>query len=363
MLALNLQKFAGEKTEKATPKRRQEARKEGNIPKSHDLSSAIGLVGAMIALRIFGGTIWSSWINIMQTDFMQITTKNLTQREVLGLFANEVWAVVQAVMPILLVTMGLGLAATFIQVGPVFLPNLLLPDFSRIQPISGFKRLFSPRTAMEGLKSIAKVSIIGILTYISIQTMAKKIAQFNEMDIHALPPLVGAMVFQLGIEIAVLMVVLAFVDFLFQRNQFEKSIRMSKQDIKDEFKQQEGDQQIKGKIRQRGRQMAFRRMMKKVPEADVVITNPSHFAIALKYDAEKMSAPVVIAKGQDLVALRIKQVAKDAGVPTVENRPLAQTLYREVDLDGLIPPDLFQAVAEVLAYVYSIKNMGQGVKQ
>jgi len=356
MLTLQLQRFAGEKTERATPQRRREARREGKLPKSADLTASVVLVGALIALKLLGPLIWWGWYSWMTNDLSHLDRAPLTTLGVAALLNTQLWLFIRMVGPFVGVVLLLGVFTAFVQVGPMFLPKLLVPDFNRIQPLNGFKRFFAPKTFVEAGKSVAKLLIVGLLTYISVFGVGQKITAFSALDIQALPASVARIAFQLGLQIALFMLVLSALDFFFQRYDFEKSIRMSRQDIKEENKRQEGDPQVKARIRQRGRALAMRRMMQEVPRADVIITNPTHYAIALRYDGGKMAAPVVIAKGQDDMARRIRQVAADAGVPRVENKPLAQALYKAADIGTPVPADLYQAVAEVLAYVYRLKQ-------
>jgi flagellar biosynthesis protein FlhB len=356
LIRYQLQRFAGEKTERATPKRRNEARKEGNIPKSPDLTSAVTLVTVLVALRLLGPGIWRSWTQTMTDGFNHITADPLTPNKLIALFDGYLWLSVRMMAPLLGVALLIGLMTAVAQVGPTFLPNLLLPDFKRINVISGFMRLWNLKSVVELFKSIVKLAVVGGLAYIAAQGIMKKLPALMTTDVSTMVPIMGQVVFQLALEISAAFLVLAFTDFLFKRYDFEKSIRMSKDEIKQENKNAEGDPRIKSNIRQRGRALAFRRMMQEVPKADVVVTNPTHFAIALKYDSNKMSAPIVVAKGADEVAWRIRQVARDSEVPLVENKPLAQTLYKSVEIGAGVPPELFQAVAEILAYVYRLKN-------
>lgn len=358
MLVLDLQRFAGEKTERATPKRRGDARKEGNIPKSPELTSALAFVAAVVAIRLFGPNIWHVWESQFTSGLTRAATESLTQKSVSNLGANVLLDFVKLVLPIVGIAGAVGILVAYAQVGQVFLPNMLIPKFSKILPTEGFKRLFSARALAEAAKSLLKLSIVGGIAYASVGGVIRQVALATDFSILALPGLLGTIAFRLAIEIAGLMVALAGADAVWQRFEYERGLRMSKQDIKDEHKQEEGDPKIKSNIRKRGYALAFRRMMQAVPEADVVITNPTHFAIALQYVSGKMVAPVVVAKGQDELARRIKQVATEAAVPLVENRPLAHALYENVEIGQPVPKDLYAAVAEVLAHVYRLKQAG-----
>jgi flagellar biosynthesis protein FlhB len=356
LLSFHLQRFAGEKTERATPQRRREVREKGQVPKSVDLTSAVTLLAVVVVLKLVGWYIWTCWREMMQDQLSSIRTEPLTVTQVQGLFHHEAVVVAQLLAPILGAALFIGIAVSVLQTGPLFLPSRVMPDFSRVQPFEGLKRMFSMRTGIEATKSVLKLVVVGVLSYLYIQSVVTRVESLVAVDLTSLVSTVGSMVWQLAVEVSILMLLLAVLDWLFQRFEFEKSIRMSREEIKEELKRMEGNPQIKAKIKQRGRELAMRRMMQEVPKADVVITNPTHFAVALLYDANVNSAPVVVAKGQDDVALRIKRVASESNVPTVENKPLAQTLFKTVDIGQAIPSELYQAVAEVLAYVYRMKN-------
>ncbi len=361
MLSIQLQRFAGssssgEKTERATPRRRQEARREGNVPKSVELSAAIGLLGAMVVLRIVGGKVWGAWMEMFRHDIANAAAVHMTVEAVIEMLSSQVGYVIGGLLPVVLVAFGLSILAGFVQVGPLFVPKLLLPKLNRISPISGVQKLFTARTLVESLKSILKLAIVVGVAYYFIHKVIESIAVLPNTSVSVLVPAVGGIVFQLGLAVSLLMLGLAGLDFFFQRYEYEKNLRMTKQEVKDEYRQMEGDSRVKASIRRRGRALALRRMMQEVPKADVVITNPTHYAVALRYEVEKMSAPRVIAKGQDHLALRIREIAAASEVPIVENRPLARTLYTSVELGDAIPPELYQAVAEILAYVYALKQ-------
>jgi flagellar biosynthetic protein FlhB len=361
LLSIQLQRFAGssssgEKTERATPRRRQEARREGNVPKSVELSAAIGLLGAMVVLRIVGGKVWGAWMEMFRHDIANAAAVHMTVEAVIEMLSSQVGYVIGGLLPVVLVAFGLSILAGFVQVGPLFVPKLLLPKLNRISPISGVQKLFTARTLVESLKSILKLAIVVGVAYYFIHKVIESIAVLPNTSVSVLVPAVGGIVFQLGLAVSLLMLGLAGLDFFFQRYEYEKNLRMTKQEVKDEYRQMEGDSRVKASIRRRGRALALRRMMQEVPKADVVITNPTHYAVALRYEVEKMSAPRVIAKGQDHLALRIREIAAASEVPIVENRPLARTLYTSVELGDAIPPELYQAVAEILAYVYALKQ-------
>lgn len=260
------------------------------------------------------------------------------------------------IAPVLLGAVLVALIVNYMQVGFLLVGEGLKPKLEKLDPIKGFKNIFSLRSLVEFAKSILKMSIIGYLVYSTIKGYQSDIASLSHFSLDAILHFAASITLSLGIKIAAALMILAIFDYMYQKYDHEKKIRMSKQDIKDEYKKMEGDPLIKGKIRERQRRMAMQRMMQEVPNADVIITNPTHFAVALKYEGSEMEAPQIIAKGQDYVALRIKEIAKENGVITMENKPLARALFQRAEIGDAIPADLFQAVAEVLAYVYKLKG-------
>lgn len=357
MVRLQLQRFAGEKTERATPQRRREARREGQVARSVELTSAATLLTGVMILRITASRVWGGWLNFMRQSFSDASMQtSWTQGAVAELVHQTTMLFLELVGPLLGIVMIIGAVVGFAQVGPMFLPNLLIPKFQRINPGEGLKRLWSRRTLVEALKAVLKLVIIGGLAYHTALGIVPKVITLTGSDISTLPAIIGQLMYRIVIQIVILFVALAFLDYLFQRFEYERSIKMSREEIKQEYKQQEGDPLIRGQLRQRGRRIAMQRMMQEVPKADVVITNPTHLSVALRYDSTRMNAPEVVAKGQDEVALRIREVGRDADVPVIENRTLARELYRDVEIGGAVPEELFRAVAEVLAAVYRLRQ-------
>ncbi|HEX3030693.1 MAG TPA: EscU/YscU/HrcU family type III secretion system export apparatus switch protein, partial [Bacillota bacterium] len=259
-------------------------------------------------------------------------------------------------LPVLAATLVAGVSANFAQVGVMFSTEALAMRLDRLNPIEGLKRIFSLRSLAELIKSLFKVTMVGVLAYRIIMDNFEVFPKMLDMDIRTSGSFIGGLVVKIGLEAAVLLLVLALFDYMFQRYEFNKSLKMAKEEIKEEFKQTEGNPQIKGKIREKMRKMSSRRMMQEIPKADVVITNPTHYAVALRYDGDTMQSPQIVAKGVDLLAQRIKEIAREHGVITVENKPLAQALFKVTDVGDFVPADLFQAVAEVLAFVYRLKG-------
>ncbi|SES79286.1 flagellar biosynthetic protein FlhB [Anaerobranca gottschalkii DSM 13577] len=250
----------------------------------------------------------------------------------------------------------IGITANYIQVGPLFTIEPLKMKLSRINPIEGFKRLFSKRSIVQLLKSLLKIGAIGYMVYINIKKHIRNIPNIMEMDLLTIISTIGSTVFSLAIYSGAVMIFVAILDYFYSWWEYENNLKMSKHEIKEEYKQMEGDPQIRGKIKERQRLLASRRMMQEIPKADVVITNPTHFAVALKYDINSGQAPIVIAKGQDLIAQQIKEIAKEHDIVLYEDVHLARSLYKAVEIGEPIPFEFFKAVAEVLAYVYKVKG-------
>lgn len=353
---LDLQMFAGEKTEKATPKKRDESRKKGQVAKSQELPGSILLLTCIVMLMIFGGNFRTSITHMFTDVFNNRMTMEITIDNVMNMMMQYMLEVMKLLAPIFIAVILIVILASFGQYGLLFVTEGLKPKFSKLDPIKGAKNIFSLRSIVELLKSLLKMSVIGFLVYSTLQSQMDAIAILHSMSLEDILGFAASMTLSLGIKIGAALIILAVFDFMYQKFEFEKSIRMSKQDIKDEYKKAEGDPMIKGKIRERQRRMAMQRMMQDVPTADVIITNPTHYAVALKYDGNQMQAPEVVAKGQDFVALRIREIAKDNGVMIMENKPLARALFAQAEIGDTVPADLFQAVAEVLAYVYKLKG-------
>lgn len=356
-LRLHLQFFAGEKTEKATPKKKSEARRKGQVAKSSELSPALIILVVFSLLLFFGSSIGSGLQKIIRLSLSEFSVWEVTVDNVHVVFLQFLWIGAQFMLPIFLVTIVVGLVANYVQVGFLFTGEPLKMKLERLDPIKGFKRIVSLRALVELAKSLLKIVIVTTVVFVVLWGEKDKLLLLSQYSLLQMISFVGSLTLKLGIYVAILLVILAIFDYIYQRYEHNKSLRMSKQDIKDEYKTTEGDPLIKRRIRERQQQMAMRRMMQEVPSADVVITNPTHFSIAIKYESGQMSAPVVIAKGQDYVAMRIREVATAHGIMLIENKPLARALYERVEIGQAIPEDLFKAVAEVLAYVYRLKGV------
>jgi flagellar biosynthetic protein FlhB len=353
---LDLQLFSQEKTEKATPKKLSEARQKGQIARSSDLPGALILLAIFSSFMMLGGYYKKHVLGLFGNLFEDWLTMELTTENVMTLLLDVSVEILMFLLPIFAIAMLIGIIGNIMQFGFLLTGEPLKMKLEKVNPLKGFKQIFSMRTVVEGLKSILKLLVIGIFVFMAIRKDWERILSLTTLPIEQIFSYVAGLTMKIGLQVSAMLVVLAFADYFYQRYEHAKSLKMSKQDIKDEHKKTEGDPIIKGRIREKQRRMALQRMMQEVPKADVVITNPTHFAIALKYDASNMEAPTIIAKGMDHVALRIKEIAKENGVITMENKPLARALYERAEIGDVIPGDLFQAVAEVLAYVYKMKG-------
>ena len=342
----------GSKTEKATPKKRRDERKKGNVFLSQDAVAVATLLASFMTFWLMAGRIAEEL-----TGFMQLCVSYCASKEAAGTLLRDLMMqglllLAKTVLPITLATALAAIVATFAQTRLLVSGELLRPKFSRLNPLEGFKRLFSLKSVINALKGILKITILMIIIYFSLTGMFHESSKYLYSDIRA----AGAHLFDVGmgmvVRIVIAFVALAAADFLYQWWDYERQIRMSKQEIKEEYKQMEGDPQIKGKIR----------MMQQVPQSDVVIKNPTHFAVALRYHPDEDNAPIVLAKGQDELALRIVKTAEENGVAVVENVPLARALYAQTDLDQEIPPSLYNEVAEVLVYIFRLNEKNQLVK-
>ena len=356
---ISLQFFAdeGDKTEEATPKKRQDVRRKGQVAKSQELVSGVVLLIAFIALKVFGFSLYQKIVELTEkvfNEYMQNTENIFTINGIILLLVEMTLWFLQAMLPIFALIMLMGVMSNLVQVGFMFTVESIKPKFKNLNPINGVKNLFSLRSVAEFFtKSMLKVILVMIIAYV--KDKVSDIITIMDLNVLSIGTYIMEITIDLGIRIAAVLLIFSVADFIFQRRKFRKDIRMTKQEVKEEYKQTEGNPQIKSKIKQKQRQMSMARMMQQVPKADVVITNPTHFAVAIEYDPDKNDAPIVIAKGQDYVALRIKEVARENHIEILENKPLARALYAEVEIGEAIPEEFYQAVAEVLAYVYSLK--------
>lgn len=355
-LHLNLQLFAGEKTEPATPKRREEARKKGQVAKSGEVGTALMVLAGFVLLNSLSPFFAKHLLETVEYYLQHMASWDGDVRGFQTMFLFALVKLGILVAPILLGLLAIGVLSQVIQVGFMASGESLQPKFSRINPIEGFKRIFSKRALMEFVKSVAKILLVGYLVYGQVRDNLKWLPQIGLLDVEQSIALIKDSIYRMGLQVGLFLLVVAAVDFWWQRREFEDSIKMSKEEIKEEYKQMEGDPLIRSKIRQRQRQMASQRMMQAIPTADVIITNPTHYAIAIRYTPGDMGAPQVVAKGMGVIAQKIKEEAKKHRVTTVENPELARALYKTTEIGQEIPGDLYPAVAEVLAFVYRLRK-------
>lgn len=367
ILKYNLQWFAkdgegGEKTEPATAKKLKDAREEGKVVKSRELNSAFGLIVLFLCLKIFVSYVGQKLIAVFtyaygqMADFVLINEKNLSAQAIASLFKNIILQWMLIVLPFFAFGVIIALLVSIVQVGWKVSTKPMKPELSKFNPINGFKRMFSKDSVFELVKSIVKIGLIGYMAYASIRDHQNELFILYDLELNQAIALVGGLVIDVGFKISLVYLIVGIADFVYQKHKFNEDMKMTKQEVKDEFKNTEGDPQIKGRQRRKMQEVSQKRMMQDVPKADVVITNPTHFAVALRYDTKESTAPVVVAKGADYIAQKIKEIAKDNQIEIVENKPLARMIYHNVDVGAEIPPELYQAVAEVLAYVYRLKN-------
>lgn len=358
VLSLRLDLFQGEKTEQATPKKQRDARNKGQVPQSREANGAVALLILAVFLNIFGPLFMERFFVLYQL-VMDACAEPWTVFEGRNFMVFAIRVVMEMMLltgPILLVVMVTGATLNYMQVGFLFTTETLKLKLDRINPLSGFKRMFSARSLVELTKSSSKAAVMIYITYAYLKDKQSLLVNLFDMDPWLMGAAMWRTVFDIVLRNAVFLIIVALFDYLYARYEHNKQLKMSKQEIKEEYKQTEGDPLIKAKIKERQRQMSMQRMMQDIPKADVVITNPTHFAVAVVYDGSRDAAPRVVAKGQDLIALNIRKIAESNGVPIVENKPLARVIFKAVQIGEYVPPDLYQAVAEVLAYVYNLRK-------
>ena len=345
-----------EKTEDATERRLSESREKGDVAKSMEIPSAVVLLVALLTLY--------NTIGYMLTNFQEMTRHFLSNANTIEIIPDNMIALVMESMtyfalltwPVLAAVLIGALVANYAQVGVLFTTEKIKPELSKIDPIQGFAKKFSLQTLNELLKSLLKISLVCYVVYREVTHVLPGFMPLMDQEPLQILFFAGTTAFWIFLKCAILIAIMAAIDYAFQRWQFMKKMKMTKQEIKEEAKSTEGDPQVKGRIRSIQMAMARNRMMEEVPKADVVITNPTQLAIALRYDSTKMNAPLVVAKGAGLIAKRIKEIAAENRITIVEDKPLAQALFKAVKVDQAIPDNLFQAVAEVLAYVYGVRK-------
>ena len=353
----------GNKTEKATPKKRRDERKKGNVFKSQDAVAVAGLLGTFATLWLLTGTFAQQLGGFMT---LCLATAGEESRDVGGvcgeLAVQGIVLVVKTVGIVALAAILCAVAATFAQTRFLVSTESMKPKFSRLSPLQGFKRLFSLKSLVETLKNLIKIAILMAIIFLSIRDMFLESSNYLYTDLTAAAAHLVEMAGEMVVRICIAFVAVAAMDFFYQWWDYEKNMMMTKQEVKEEYKQMEGDPQVKGKIKEIQRRRAQQRMMQQVPGSDVVIRNPTHFAVALRYKPDQDDAPIVLAKGQDNIALRIVQIAEENKVAVIENVPLARALYAQAELNQMIPPERYGAVAEVLVYIFKLNDKKQIVK-
>jgi len=345
-----------EKTEKPTPKKRLDVRKKGEVAKSRELPSVAVLMSGILTMAVLAPFMNTQMRMVMERALYEFPTSDLGLADVVNLCHEFSLTFLFILGPIMAAVFIAAILSNIMQVGFLLSGESIKPKLSKLNPLKGFARLFSIQSLMEFVKSMAKLLIVGLVSYFAIKGELDRIPSLMDMELQAILAYILVTTLKITIICALAMVVLVIADYAFQKWQFEKRIKMTKKEVKDEMKTSEGDPQVKSRIKSIQMEMSRKRMMQDVPKADVVVTNPTHFAVAIKYDSAVMGAPQILAKGAGEVARRIKALAKEHHIPVVENKELARNLFVAVDIGQEIPVDLYQAVAEVLAYIYKLKS-------
>lgn len=344
-----------DKTEQPTSRRREQARQDGNFAVSKELPTLFIIIGGLVILYFCGLWIVTGVTDFMRESFSRAYGGELTVKDLSGLFGHITFKFFLIMAPVLMIP-ACGAVAYLLQNGFSLSGKPITPDFKKINPISGAKKLFSMNAVAELVKSVMKVSILSYVVYVNVAREWSHMPFLMEMETVSSLTYIAKVSVSIMTKTVWVLVLIALIDYLFQKWNFEKSLRMTKEEVREEMKEMEGDPNVKARIRSIQRELARKRMMQDVPTADVVVTNPTHLAVAIKYDKTKADAPVVVAKGADFVAEKIRELAKKHRVPLVENKTLARTLFKNVDIGKEVPVSLYKAVAEVLAYVYRLKS-------
>ena len=353
-----------EKIYPATPRKRSESREKGQVAKSNELATTLALIAVLSFFFVAGYNTYYHLVSIMYGAFTAVESQ-LNSGKTILIFLGLMGVAFKIIAPVLIVAVLVGVLGNIFQIGLIFSAQPLIPQMSRINPMSGFKRILSMRGLFEAVKSIFKIVLIGYIVYVTIMSNLTDVLSLVDADKSNVAALfvstVGRIGFQVFLRAALALLFLSIFDLLYQKWQHEQDIRMTREEIREEMKRTEGDPEIRRRIRRVQRELSQARMMKAIPEADAVITNPIHLAVAIRYDYELMDSPYVVAKGERKVAMQIREIAEEHGVPIVENPPLAQALYKNVEVGEAIPMEFYQAIAEVLAYVHELTNRYRGL--
>lgn len=349
--------YEQERTEAATPRRREQARKEGQVARSQEAVSAVLFLGMIVFLTVAGTSLVEQIMTLTKETFATLGEVETSLSGLYLLLTRLCVRTVTMLLPMFLTVCVLAVGANVAQTGFLFSSKALQPKWERLSPRQGLKRIFSMRSLHELCKALIKIGIVGAIAYTTIAGEMARVFSFGALGVADIVGYIGSSTLRLGVRTSYAIIMLALLDYVWQRWQYAKSLRMTRQEVKDEHKQQEGDPQIRARVRSLMREMARRRMMEDVPKADVVITNPTHIAVALHYRRDEMAAPQVLAKGAGYLAERIKAIAKEHAIPCVENKPVARHLFKAVEIGECIPETLYKAVADILAYVYRIRRL------
>lgn len=344
-----------ERTEQATAKRRQDFREKGQVAQSKEVVTAALLTASLLLWVFYARRFWSGLETLYSGLLAMMATFQATPLQILNLSWDMGMVLAKLLWPIFLMTLVIGFFASFLQVGPLFSTKVFQPDLNKFNPIKGMAKFVSKRSAVELVKSLAKVVLIGYVAYRTVASRYDEALSLSMVQLDQTLIFLGEMAFLVLAKTCGIIIILAAIDFAFSRYEMEQKMKMTKQEVKEEHKDTEGDPQLKSRIRSVQQQMARKRMMTEVPHADVVVTNPTHLSVALSYQRSEMDAPEIVAKGADHLAFRIREIAREHRVPIVENKPVARALYQQ-EVGEQIPEEMFTAVAEVLAYVYSLKS-------
>ncbi|MCR4674683.1 MAG: flagellar biosynthesis protein FlhB [Lachnospiraceae bacterium] len=359
----DLQFFGDDKTEEPTSKKLDDARKKGQVGKSQELAHAIELIAAFVSIKVLVGYVGENFLDLftwaytyMIPELVDSDRSGLTTLSVSNVLLYGILQMFLILLPFLAIGFLVAILSNGLQFKFQVSTEPLKPKLDKFNPINGFKRMFSMQSLMNLALSVVKIVIIFIVAYTMIKDHLNELYLLYEIPLQAAVAQIGTLVLDIGIRISVVLLIVGFVDLFYHKWKYKKDLKMTKQEVKDEYKNAEGDPLIKSKQKQRMREASQRRMMQSVPQADVVITNPTHIAVAIKYDINEAPAPIVVAKGEEYMAQRIKDTAKENNVEIIENKPLARSIYTTVEVGQQIPPELYQAVAEILAVVYQSRG-------
>jgi len=344
-----------ERTEQATGKRRQDFREKGQVAQSKEVGTAALMTASLLLWAFYASPFWQDLEALYRSLFLSLSTFRTTPLSVVSLAWDMAFVLAKLLWPVFLLTLIVGFCSSFFQVGPLWSTKVFQPDINKFNPITGMAKFVSKRSAVEMVKSLAKVALIGFVAYKTVANEFASALALSLLNLNETLIFLGQVAFLVLAKSSGIIIILAVVDYAFSKYEMEQKMKMTKQEVKEEFKDTEGDPQLKGKIRSMQQQMARKRMMAEIPSADVVVTNPTHLSIAISYERTSMDAPKIVAKGADHLAFRIREIAKEHHVPIVENKPVARALY-SYEIGDEIPEEMFTAVAEILAYVYSLKR-------